>query len=48
MTLGKNTVSALWDIGSDLSLIAADKVKEGVELTPVKQNETPLAVEDQN
>ena len=45
MTLGKNTVSALWDSGSDLSLIAADKIKEGVELTPVMRNDTPQAVE---
>ena len=45
VTLGKNTVSALWDTGSDLSLIAADKIKEGIELTPVMQHETPQAVE---
>lgn len=31
--------------GSDLSLIIPDKVKEGVELKPVMQNETPQAVE---
>jgi hypothetical protein len=47
VTLGKNTASALWDTGSDLSLITADKIKEGIELTPVMQNETPQAVGDQ-
>ena len=46
--MGKNTISALWDTGSDFSLIAADKVNEGIELTPVMQNETPQAVEGSN
>ena len=45
VTLGNNTVSALWDTGSDLSLIAEDKIKEGIELSPVMLNDTPQAVE---
>ena len=45
MTLGNQVVSALWDTGSDLSLIGSDKVKEEIELTPEMANETPQAVE---
>ena len=45
VTLGNNTVSALWDTGRDLSLIAEDKIKEGIELRQVMLNETPQAVE---
>ena len=45
VTIGKNVVSALWDSGSDLRLIAADKIKDEAELTPVDQGEIPRAVE---
>ena len=45
VTLERNIVSALWDSGSDLSLISADKVKEDMELTPLELDGTPQAVE---
>ncbi len=43
--LGSDIVSALWDSGSDLSLIAADKVKDLAELQPIEFGESPQAVE---